>query len=324
LVNWLSAAWPASAAAQANAAMRSKLDMASIYNVQVHRVRLASFLLLTICCRAQDTRVILLGTGTPNPEPERMGPAVAIVSGAHVYLVDCGPGVVRRAAQAGIGMQQLTRVFITHLHSDHTAGYPDLILTPPNSDRADPLEAFGPPGLRAMTAFILKAWSEDLAIRLHGTQPHNARAFVVSAHEVRPGEVYRDETIRVKAFAVPHGASKYAYGYRFEAADKTVVVSGDTTYSEALIGAAKGADILVHEVYSQKGWEGRTPEWRKYHAAYHTSAPDLGRLAAQVRPRKLVLYHLLPMGQSPEEVLSEIRQNYSGEVIYGKDLDVIR
>jgi ribonuclease BN (tRNA processing enzyme) len=102
------------------------------------------------------------------------------------------------------------------------------------------------------------------------------------------------------------------------------VISGDTTYSPTLIAAAKGCDILVHEVYSQKGWGTRTPEWRKYHAAYHTSAVDLGRLAAQVRPRKLVLYHLLPMGQSPEQVLGEVRQNWDGEVIYGTDLAVIR
>ncbi len=144
------------------------------------------------------------------------------------------------------------------------------------------------------------------------------------ARDVRPGEVYRDETLRVIAFEVPHGEWKHAYGYRFEAKDKVIVISGDTTYSEGLIAAAKGCDILVHEVYSQKGWEGRTADWQKYHAAYHTSAPDVGRVAAQVRPRKLVLYHLLPMGQSPEEVLGEVRHNWDGEVIYGKDLEVIR
>jgi len=273
---------------------------------------------------AQDTRVILLGTGTPNPEPDRMGPAVAVVSGKRVYLVDCGPGVVRRAVQAGIGTDQLTRLFVTHLHSDHTAGYPDVILTPPNDSRKAPLEVWGPPGLRAMTAHILAAWKEDFQIRLRGTQPHDAGGFVVSAHEIRPGGIYRDEAVRVTAIAVPHGAWKYAYAYRFEAKDKTIVISGDTTYSEALIAAAKGCDILVHEVYSQKGWERRTPEWRKYHAAYHTSAVDVGRVAAQVRPRKLVLYHLLPMGEAPEEVLSEIRQHWDGETIYGKDLEVIR
>jgi ribonuclease Z len=273
---------------------------------------------------AQDTRVILLGTGTPNPEPQRMGPAVAVVSGDRVYLVDCGPGVVRRAAEAGLKMEQLTRVFVTHLHSDHTAGYPDLILTPPNSGRSEPLQAFGPPGLRAMTAHVLAAWKQDLDIRLHGTQPVAERGFEVEAHDVKPGQVYRDAGMRILAFAVQHGAWKHAYGYRFEAPDKTIVISGDTTYSQSLIQAAKGCDILVHEVYSEKGLANRTPEWQRYHSAYHTSAPDVGRVAAAVRPKKLVLYHLLPMGETPEEVIDEVRRHYDGVVIYGNDLDVIR
>lgn len=286
-------------------------------------VRLA-FFWICVAAWAQDTRVILLGTGTPNPEPDRMGPAVAVVSGDRVYIVDCGPGVVRRAAEAGIRMEQLTRVFVTHLHSDHTAGLPDLILTPPNAGRVEALEIFGPPGLRTMAAHLLKAYSEDLAIRIHGTQPGEPRGFAVEAHDARPGEIYRDGQVRVIAFAVSHGGWKYAYGYRFEAKDKVIVISGDTTYSEGLIAAAKGCDILIHEVYSQKGWEGRTPEWQKYHAANHTSGPDAGRIAAQVRPKKLVLYHLLPMGQTEDEVLGEVRRNWQGEVIYGKDLEVIR
>ena len=283
-----------------------------------------SALLLCAALWAQDTHVILLGTGTPNPDPQRMGPAVAVVSGDRVYVVDCGPGVVRRAAEAGIAMEQLTRVFITHLHSDHTAGYPDLILTPPNSGRSSPLEAFGPPGLRSMTSHILAAWKEDLAIRLHGTQPAPPHGFEVQAHEVKPGEVYRDSGMRIIAIAVNHGAWKHAYGYRLEAPDKTIVISGDTTYSRSLVEAAKGCDILIHEVYSEKGLARRTPDWQAYHAAYHTSAPDVGRVAAEVRPRKLVLYHLLPMGESPDEVLSEVRRHFDGEVVYGKDLDVIR
>jgi ribonuclease Z len=295
---------------------------AFVYNVQV--LRLLMPLALISVLPAQDTRVILLGTGTPNPDPDRMGPAVAVVSGARVYIVDCGPGVVRRGAQAGIGMGQLTRLFVTHLHSDHTAGYPDLILTPPNAGRTAPLEAYGPPGLREMTAALLKAYRADLDVRLRGMQPHDAAAYEVHAHDVKPGEIYRDESVRVTAFAVPHGNFPGAYGYRFEAKDKSIVISGDTTYSEGLIAAAKGCDILVHEVYSQAGLDRRTPDWRRYHAAFHTSGPDLGRLASQVHPRKLVLYHSLPMGVSEEELLDEVRRNYDGEVIYANDLDVVR
>jgi ribonuclease Z len=280
--------------------------------------------LLCASAWAQDTRVILLGTGTPNPEPQRMGPSLAVVSADRVYLVDCGPGVVRRAAEAGLKTEQLTRVFVTHLHSDHTAGYPDLILTPPNSGRTEPLQAFGPPGLRAMTAHVLAAWTEDLDIRQHGMQPVSGRGFRVEAHDVKPGEVYRDAGVRIVAFAVEHGEWKHAYGYRLEAPDKTIVISGDTTYSRNLIAAAKGCDILVHEVYSEKGLASRTADWQRYHSAYHTSAPDVGRIAAEVQPKRLVLYHLLPMGQTPQEVLDEVRRHFAGEIIYGNDLDVIR
>jgi ribonuclease Z len=285
---------------------------------------LLAFTWIVTAAFAQDTRVILLGTGTPNPEPEHSGPAVAIVTGQNVYLVDCGPGVVRRATQAGIRMEQLTRVFITHLHSDHTTGLPDLIFTPAVTGRKDPFEIYGPPGIAAMTNHILKAWKEDMDIRLHGLEPAVKQAYVVHAHEVRPGVIYRNDAVRVSAIPVLHGAWKYAYGYRFEAGGKVIVISGDTTYSASLLEAARDCDILVHEFYSQKGWDARTPDWQRYHAAYHTSAIDLGKLAAAAKPKKLVLYHELPMGQPPEQVIREIREHFSGEVIYGKDLEVIR
>jgi ribonuclease BN (tRNA processing enzyme) len=286
--------------------------------------RLSVFALLGAAAFAQDTRVILLGTGNPNPEPDRMGPSAAVISGGRVYIVDCGAGIVRRAAQAGIAMQQLTRAFVTHLHSDHTIGLPDLIFTPAVTGRTEALEIYGPPGLHAMTSAVMKAWKQDMNIRLHGLEPAVPQGYVVHAHDGKPGEIYRDEAVRVIAISVRHGSWKYAYGYRFEAKDKTIVFSGDTTYSEALARAAVGCDILVHEVYSAAGLSKRTPDWQKYHAAFHTSGPDLGKLAAQVNPKTLVLYHQLPMGQTPEEVISEIRQRFAGQIVYGKDLDVIR
>jgi ribonuclease BN (tRNA processing enzyme) len=313
------------------------------YNVAVRHalIRLGGFFLsLSLACLqalaqnsprpdapaagAPDTRAILLGTGTPNPEPDHSGPSVAIVSGDRVYIVDAGPGLVRRAIQAGLTTSQLTRAFITHLHSDHTAGYPDLIFTTAVVGRLEPLEVYGPPGLRAMTNHIMSAWKEDMNVRLHGGEPAIPTAYIIHAHEVKAGEIYRDSSMRVIAIPVQHGAWKYAFGYRFEAKDKTIVVSGDTTYSPTLIDGAKGCDILIHEVYSKAGWAKRTPDWQKYHQGAHTSAPDVGRVAAQVRPKKLVLYHLIPMGETPDEVVGEVRQQFDGEIIYGKYLDVIR
>jgi ribonuclease Z len=286
---------------------------------------------LVAACVAQptrpesDTRVILLGTGTPIPDPEHSGPALAIVTGQNVYIVDAGPGVVRRAAQAGIRMDQLTRVFITHLHSDHTVGLPDLIFTPAVTGRKEALEIYGPPGIAAMSSQILKAWKEDMDIRLHGLEPSVKQAYVVHVHEVpRPGEIYRDAAVSVSAIPVAHGTWKYAYGYRFDVTRKVIVISGDTTYSPGLLEAAKDCDILVHEFYSQKGLESRTPDWQRYHSAFHTSAIEVGKLAAAANVKKLVLYHELPMGQPPDEVIREVRQHFSGEIVYGKDLDVVR
>jgi ribonuclease Z len=162
-----------------------------------------------------------------------------------------------------------------------------------------------------------------MQIRLHGLEPAVPQAYVVHAHDVKPGEVYRDSAARVIAFPVKHGSWKYAYGYRFEVGGKVIVISGDTTYSDQLITAAKGCDILVHEVYSEKGLAAHTPDWQRYHSTFHTSAVDVGRIAAQVHPGKLVLYHQLPMGQTPEEVIQEIRRNFSGVIVYANDLDVV-
>jgi ribonuclease Z len=221
-------------------------------------------------------------------------------------------------------MDQLTLAFITHLHSDHTVGYPDLIFTPAVTGRTAALEVYGPPGLRAMTDHIMSAWKEDMDIRLHGLEPALPQAYVVHAHEVKAGEIYRDSVMRVTAIPVDHGNWKFAYGYRFEARDKVIVISGDTTYSRRLIDAAKDVDILVHEVYSAAGLAKRTADWQKYHSTFHTSGGDVGRIAAEVRPKKLVLYHELPFTETREEIMREVRAQYDGEVIEGRDLQVIR
>lgn len=274
------------------------------------------------------TQVVLLGTGTPNADPDTSGPAVAIVVNDTPYVIDAGPGVVRRAAAAarkgvaGLQVSKLRRLFITHLHSDHTAGYPDFILTPAVLDRDAPLEVFGPPGTRRMTDHILKAYSEDIDLRINGLEPAKPRGYEVRARDVRPGIIYRDGNVTVKAFAVSHGSWKHAYGYRFETPDKTIVISGDCTFSESVIENCNGCDILIHEVYSTAGFARREPEWQKYHAVFHTSSKQLSALASKARPGLVVLYHQLLWGATPEQLLEEIGAGYSGRVVFGKDLDV--
>ena len=273
------------------------------------------------------SRIVLLGTGTPNAEPDRSGPAVAIVVGDTPYIVDCGPGVVRRATaaqEAGIealAPKYLTRLFLTHLHSDHTAGYPDLILTPWVLDRKEPLEVYGPPGTQAMTEHILAAYREDIRDRLSGLEPIEAEGYLVQAHEIEPGVVLQDSRVTVEAFPVVHG-SLPSFGFKFQTADRTIVLSGDTAPTETLIQAAEGCDVLVHEVYSASRFERLPPAWRDYHSVMHTSTRELADIASQARPGLLVLYHQLFWGQTEEELLSEIRQGYDGEVVSGRDLEV--
>ncbi|HWO89377.1 MAG TPA: MBL fold metallo-hydrolase [Gemmatimonadales bacterium] len=278
---------------------------------------------------AAQTRLVLLGTGNPNPNPERSGPSVAIVAGGSVYLVDAGPGLVRRAEaarRAGIAelaQPNLRTVFITHLHSDHTLGLPDLLLTPWVLERSAPLAVFGPPGTRDMVRRIREAWRVDIARRQDGWQPHNRTGHEATVTEIREGLIYSDSNVRVFAALVPHGNWPDAFAYRFEARDRVIVVSGDTRAADAIVDLCRGCDVLVHEVYSDSGFATLPPDWQRYHSAFHTSATDLAALATRARPGMLVLYHQLSWGGVPlDTLLAEVRRGYGGRVVNGRDLDV--
>lgn len=277
-----------------------------------------------------ETTVVLLGTGTPNADPDRSGPAVAVVVNETPYLVDCGTGIVRRAAAANrkgiraLDPENLDTVFITHLHSDHTLGYADLILTPWVLERDSPLQAYGPPGLKRMTRHILEAYEEDIENRLHGLQPSTAEGWKVDVHEIESGIIFTDENITVTAFRVSHGAWDHAFGFRFETPDKTIVVSGDRNPDIDIAEHCTGCDILIHEVYSVNGFKSRTSDWQAYHAASHTSSHELADLASRVKPNLLILIHQLLWGATPEELLDEIRESYDGHIVFGRDLDVYR
>lgn len=276
------------------------------------------------------TQVVMLGTGNPSADPERSGPSVAIVVNDTPYLVDCGPGVVRRASAAfrkgvpGLGIQKLKTLFVTHLHSDHTLGYSDLIFTPWVLGRKDALESYGPSGLKAMTDHLLAAYSEDIAIRTDGLEHGNRTGYKVNVHEIRPGVIYKDENVTVKAFPVHHGSWKESYGYRLETPDKVVVLSGDCAPSESVVENCNGCDVLLHEVYTQLGYDQSKEEWRKYITSFHTSTKELAELATKAKPKLLVLYHQMFFGgekDTEEGLLKEVRSGYSGNVVSAHDLD---
>ncbi len=269
----------------------------------------------------------MLGTGTPNADPDRFGPAVAIVVNEVPYVVDSGPGVVRRAAAAarngvsGLAVEKLRRLFLTHLHSDHTTGLPDFIFTPAVLDRDAPLEIYGPPGTKKMTNHILKAYAEDMEIRLRGLEPSKPRGYEVRTEDIKPGMIYKDANVTINAFAVKHGSWKHAFGYRFETSDRVIVISGDCAPSASVIEACNGCDVLVHEVYSTTGFARRPPEWQRYHSSFHTSSKELAEIATKAKPKLLVLYHQLLWGATKEQLLEEMKA-YPGKVVFANDLDV--
>lgn len=276
------------------------------------------------------TKVVVLGTGTPNADPDRLGPSVAVVVDDASYLVDFGVGVVRRAAAAeragisALGATRLARAFATHLHSDHTLGLGDLILSPWVLEREMPLHLYGPRGLRAMADHILAAYAEDIRIRTTGGEPrHKQDPRTVSVHEILlPGEIYRDDRVTVTAFAVRHGGWEQAFGYRFQTPDRTIVISGDTGPESHIEQQCRRCDVLVHEVYSEAGFAKRPAEWQAYHSKYHTSSRQLGAIAARAQPALLVLYHQLIWSSTEEELLNEVRSVYQGKVVSAHDLDV--
>ena len=271
--------------------------------------------------KKNETKVVLLGSGTPNAEPSRSGTAIAIIVNERIYLVDFGPGVIRRATAANLDVTKIETVFLTHLHSDHTAGYPDLIFTPWVLGREKPLKLFGPPGINEMTKNILEAYKEDINERINGLEPINKEGYKVDVKEIEAGIIYHNNEVQVEAFSVNHG-SWTAYGFKFSTPERVIVISGDTAPFEEMINHYQGCDVLLHEVYSTKGLERRSTEWQKYHSEVHTSSEELAEIASIIKPKLLVLYHQLLWGVKEKELIAEIKEGYSGKVVSGRDLEI--
>ena len=284
--------------------------------------------------QSSRTKVVLLGTGTPAPDPDRSGPATAVIVDDVAYIVDLGPGVVRRARAAATARSlkaleptNLRIAFVTHLHSDHTIGFPDLIFTPWTMGRRVPLEVYGPKGLKEMSDHLLAAYHIDIDTRTNpdGNQRTFPEGSKVNAHEIESGVVYKDGKVTVTAFATKHAME--SYGYRFDTPDRVVVISGDTNPTQATVDACRGCDVLVHEVHTP-AWLAARPEaggapagtFRRFSEKYHTTTAQLAKLASEAKPRLLILYHYSSL--TPEELQSDMMSRYPGHFIIGRDLDV--
>jgi ribonuclease Z len=273
---------------------------------------------------SDSTTVILLGTGMPRPDPDASGPSTAVVVGSRVFLFDAGPGVMRRIAAANLPINGVTALFFTHLHSDHTLGYPDLIFTTWVMGRRTPMQAYGPRGLKSMTDHIIAAWAVDEDVRTNGLEHETPNGYAVNVHEISAGVVFDSGGVRITAFPVLHGTID-AFGYRIDTPTRSVVISGDTRPAPALLAAARNVDVLVHEVYSAAHLQTEKrpggEDWPTYMHQFHTSDVELGKLAAEATPKLLVLTHLLRTGATDAELIKGIRAGgFMGRVEVGKDL----
>lgn len=281
--------------------------------------------------------VVILGDGTPAISASRSGTSIGIVVRGTLYVFDAGPGVLQRIFEArermNLGIRKLGPVFITHLHSDHTLGLPHLLFYPEMGMQTGPvqgvgesafLKVMGPPGLKPMMEHLAAAWAEDRQIRAQSLMAaDNAIASRVDGalvNEVGAGVVYADSNVTVTAFTVTHGDWKHALGYRIQAPDRVIVISGDTRPTEATVSACNGCDLLLHAVHGGEGV--LTGKDEAYFRAYHTSAVQLGELAQRARPRLLVLYHQAFAGRRPAELIAQVMASFRGTVISARDLDV--
>ena len=283
---------------------------------------------------SSETKLIILGSGTPNPHPERYGSGYAVVVNDDAYIVDFGPGIVRRISAMSptwggefpsMELENINIAFLTHIHSDHSGALADLILTPWIMGRDEPLNLYGPEGLKAMSENITEAYIDDINYRLYGSQPANKLGFTTNVTEISDdGTIFKDKNIEVIAFKNAHGDFKNSFGFLFITDDKRILFSGDTAVSNNLMKYGKNLDILVHEVFSSETFVNKTKDWQIYHQAHHTSSIDLGIIADELQPKKLVLSHILFWGASDESLLKDVRKNFNGETIIAADLMVIK
>jgi ribonuclease Z len=267
---------------------------------------------------------LLLGTGAPPPDPQRRGPATLISLGTERFLVDAGSGVGAQLVQAGVRPLDWPRVLITHHHSDHTIDLGHLLITRWIVGQNTPFEIWGPAGTRRQMEKLLDYLQWDIEVRRHHMQERDPPRVAVT--EIEEGRLLEAGGVTVSAFLVEHDPVKPAFGFRFDGAGRSIVVSGDTRPSENLIRWSRDVDVLIHECCDMTrtswvpgcGWTSREEKVRDL-ASYHTQPPDIGRVAAAAAARQLIMTHLMP-GSEPRELVLAARQHYAGPVVVGQDL----
>jgi ribonuclease Z len=277
-----------------------------------------------------DFRVTLLGTGVPTPRPERFGPSTLVEAGDRKLLIDAGRGATIRLYQLGVQLGRIDALLLTHYHSDHTSGIPDLWLTgwlgSFYARRTKPFRVIGPVGARMLMSNLEKAYAADIKIRIEDEKlPLEGIATVVEEFH-QDGVVYDRGGVRVMAFEVDHGdAIKPAYGYRIEYGGRVAVISGDTRYNANVVKYGTGADLLVHEVAAARP-ELMAEAYIRRIIAHHTTPREAGLVFAQARPKLAVFTHLVRLGSDRvplteiDAIVRETRQTYEGPLEVGEDL----
>jgi ribonuclease Z len=282
-------------------------------------------LLVPMSTQAQNLTVILLGTGNPIPRLDRFGPSTLVEAGAETLLFDCGRGVAQRLRQLQRPLR-VTAVFLTHLHSDHIVGIPDLWLTGwLFSPSTEPFRLWGPTGSKEMMVNLKKAYQADIRIRIE-TEKLPPQGVAVLAEDITEGAVYEKNGVKVTAFDVDHGPIKPALGYRIDYGGRSVVISGDTRFSENLIRFATGTDVVVHEVAAAKEELLSKSERVRGVMEHHTTPEEAGTVFARVKPKLAVYTHLGLLGMDPisaptiEDLIARTRKTYAGPLEVGEDL----
>jgi ribonuclease Z len=266
----------------------------------------------------------LLGTGCPQCDPERLGPASLVRHAGHAFLVDCGSGVTQRLVAAGTTGAALDAIFLTHLHSDHIVDLFQLVISSWHQGRDRPQRVFGPPGTRRFVDGLLALWQAELEQRIEHEVRPSAAALAVEVTEIAASEIFRVDDVAVTAVTVNHLPVRHAFGFVFAAAERRLVFSGDTAFCPALVEAARGADVLVHECFIHGAMMPvpgvRTAEGLRNVASYHTLSSEVGKIAAAADVGCLVLNHFVPTRFDKAALVAEVRRDYDGSLVVGEDL----